>query len=73
MGQAELAERLDVTQSAISKWEHGSMPLAKYRKKLAKLFCVTEEELKGWLENAGGEDGTRQHVSEHQQTDLRTG
>lgn len=51
LGQAEVAERLDVTQSAVSKWEHGCIPLAKYRRKLAKLYGVAEEELKRWLED----------------------
>lgn len=59
MRQAEVAEQLDVTQAAVSRWEHGRMPLAKYRRKLAKLYGVAEEDLKEGLENASGKDGAR--------------
>ena len=44
--QEDVAKKLDVTQSAVSKWERGaSRPLKKYQKKLAKLFGCTIEEL----------------------------
>lgn len=46
MSQAELAEKVEVTQSAVSRWEHGeSAPLLKYQKKLAILFGCSIEEL----------------------------
>ena len=44
--QAEVAERLNVNQSAVSNWERGiNPPLPKYRPQLAKLYGVTEAEL----------------------------
>lgn len=50
--QVDVAKKLDVTQSAVSRWESGaSKPLMKYRKKLARLYGCTADEL---LE--GGED-----------------
>ena len=52
MTQADVAEKVDVSQAAVSRWEDGNMPTAKYRRKLAQLFHVGEEDLKGWLENA---------------------
>lgn len=54
-----MAKKLHVTQSALSKWEIGkSFPLGKYRKQLARLYGVTEEELmKGVEEYASGEAG----------------
>ena len=46
MSQAELAEKVEVTQSAVSRWEHGeSVPLLKYQKKLAILFGCSVDEL----------------------------
>lgn len=49
--QEEVAKELDVTQSALSKWESGANPpLPKYRKKLRALYHATEEELFG-MEN----------------------
>ena len=46
LSQAELAEKADVTQSAVSRWEHGeSVPLLKYQKKLAILFGCSVDEL----------------------------
>lgn len=47
LSQDELAKKLDVTQSAVSHWESGDWPpLRKYRKKLARILDVTEDELK---------------------------
>lgn len=44
--QAELAERVDVTQSAISRWEHGDcVPVKKYQRKLAEIFGCSIEEI----------------------------
>ena len=44
--QAEVARRLNVDQSAVSKWETGkSPPLQKYRAQLAALYGVNESEL----------------------------
>ena len=46
LSQAELAEKADVTQSAVSRWERGeSVPLLKYQKKLAILFGCSVDEL----------------------------
>jgi transcriptional regulator with XRE-family HTH domain len=45
----------------VSRWESGAFPpLAKYRKQLAALYGVPEEELmKGGKEYASGEAGAR--------------
>lgn len=44
--QAQVAKKLDVDQSAVSWWESGvNFPCRKYRKKLARLFGITVEEL----------------------------
>lgn len=44
--QEEVAKKLNVDQSAVSNWENGKTnPLRKYRKKLAKLYGVTEDAL----------------------------
>lgn len=49
--QIDVAERLEVDQSAISKWEQGeNPPLKKYRVKLAELYGCDVEEL---LNHAG--------------------
>lgn len=46
MTQEHVAKRIDVDQASISHWEHGKyVPQRKYRKKLAKLFGCTVEEL----------------------------
>lgn len=46
LSQAEVAERLEVDPSTISRWEAGvNPPLKKYRKKLAALYGCTEEDL----------------------------
>ena len=48
MKQDELAEMLDVTPQAVSKWENGaSMPDISLLPKLAKIFGVTIDELFG--------------------------
>lgn len=44
--QAQIADRLEVDKSTVSKWESGdSTPLRKYRRKLCELLVCTEEEL----------------------------
>ena len=43
--QKDVAERLEVDQSAVSKWENGMIPLKKYRVKLAEIFECSEDEL----------------------------
>lgn len=44
--QAQVADRLEVDKSTVSKWESGdSTPLRKYRCKLCELLGCTEEEL----------------------------
>ena len=46
MTQTEVAARLEVDPSAVSRWEAGvNPPLKKYRKKLAALYGCTEEDL----------------------------
>ena len=50
MTQAQLAKKMNVTQSAVSWWESGRWePCRKYHKKLAKVFGITVEELKGGI------------------------
>lgn len=49
--QAQLARRLNVTQSAVSWWESGKWkPCKKYHKRLAKIFGITVEELTGGID-----------------------
>ena len=57
--QETVAKKLDVTQAAVSRWESGeTTPLRKYRKRLARLYGVTEEELmRGEDTDASGKDG----------------
>jgi transcriptional regulator with XRE-family HTH domain len=43
--QAEVAARLQVDQSAVSRWEAGAMPLRKYREKLSTLYHIHESDL----------------------------
>lgn len=44
--QAQIADRLEVDKSTVSKWESGdSTPLRKYRRKLCELLGCTEAEL----------------------------
>lgn len=46
--QAELAKKLDVDQTAVSRWESGeTKPLRKMHKKLARVLSCTVEELFG--------------------------
>lgn len=46
MTQGQLAEKLEVDQTAISNWERGkNPPLKKYIRKMEDLFGVTEAEL----------------------------
>lgn len=46
MSQEQVARKLDVDQSAVSKWETGVYrPLRKYHKKLAKLYGVSVDDL----------------------------
>ena len=51
MTQAQLAKKMNVTQSAVSWWESGRWePCRKYHKKLAKIFGITVDELTGGSE-----------------------
>ena len=44
--QEDVGNRLNVDQTAVSNWERGkTKPLRKYRKQLAKMYGVSEEEL----------------------------
>lgn len=44
--QAQIADRLNVDKSSVSKWENGdSTPLRKYRPALCELLGCTEAEL----------------------------
>lgn len=46
MTQAQLAKKMNVDQSAVSRWESGDTePLKKIRKKLAKVLGCTVEDL----------------------------
>lgn len=46
LSQTEVAARLEVTPSTVSRWEKGkNPPLRKYRRKLAALYNCTEEDL----------------------------
>ena len=46
MTQQELADKLEVNQAAVSRWENGdNPPLPKYQKKICRLFGCTAEEL----------------------------
>lgn len=46
MTQQELAEKLHVTQEAVSQWEHGvSYPRSRKLKEIARLFECTVDEL----------------------------
>lgn len=47
MTQSEVAARLSVDQSAVSRWEKGAQPLKKYRGKLARIYHVREQDLFG--------------------------
>ena len=48
LSQAELAEKLDVKQSSVSRWESGeTKPVKKYIRKMCELFGCTPEELMG--------------------------
>lgn len=44
--QEDVAHRLSVDQTAVSKWENGvNPPLLKYRKKLAKMYKCSVEDI----------------------------
>ena len=46
MTQTDLAKKMRVTQSAVSRWEIGDVsPLPKLHKRLAKVLGVTVDEL----------------------------
>ena len=46
LSQVQIADRLAVDKSTVSKWESGdSTPLKKYRPQLCELLACTEEEL----------------------------
>lgn len=48
--QAQVGEKVDVNQAAVSLWETGKWPpLRKYRKKLARLYGCTVDELEAAL------------------------
>lgn len=47
LSQEVVAEKVDVTQAAVSRWESGDTkrPARKYREKLAHLYGVTVDEI----------------------------
>ncbi len=48
MNQKQLAEKLDVNQGTVSRWENGeTKPSKKYIKKMVELFGCTVDELMG--------------------------
>lgn len=51
--QIDVADKLDVDQSAVSHWEAGTIPCKKYRVKLAALYGVTVEDLMAKEETQG--------------------
>lgn len=54
--QVDVAKKLNVDQTAISKWESGDNRISrKYHKKLAKLYGMTVDELLSDLEDQKNE------------------
>lgn len=54
--QVDVAKKLNVDQTAISKWESGDNRISrKYHKKLAKLYGVTVDELLSEDSSTNGE------------------
>ena len=52
--QVDVAKKINVDQTAISKWENGENRISrKYHKKLAKLYGVTVDKL---LSDDGGDN-----------------
>ena len=58
--QAELAQKLNVTDKAISKWENGGMPSVDLFPKLSKIFNVSID----YLMLGDGEDESEQETEE---------
>ena len=64
MTQAELAEKLGITDKAVSKWERDlSFPDVNSIPKLAEIFNVTVDELMQ-VKTATKEDTTKKNISE---------
>lgn len=58
--QAEIARSVNVSQCTVSVWESGiNAPLKKYRRQLALVFGVTDDELKAAIEQTLKENAWR--------------
>lgn len=72
--QVDVAKKLNVNQTAVSKWENGGNPISrKYQKKLAKLYGITVDELLSEDQGAGGggeRDGS--HFERRTERDRRS-
>ncbi|MBQ3366184.1 MAG: helix-turn-helix domain-containing protein [Acidaminococcaceae bacterium] len=66
--QSELAERLDVSQNSVSRWETGeAFPSLSNLQKIAELFGVTTDDIFSMMEKASctGQEPEQQSVAEH--------
>lgn len=74
--QAELAEKLGITQDSISLWEKNRrIPNTPYIISLAKLFNISTDYLLGYENDFGIKDNTipeRQHYSKDEQQLIET-
>lgn len=63
--QTEVAESLEVVQTAVSKWETGdNAPLEKYQRKLAQLYGCSLDEIKASVTETATERAERARLKE---------